>query len=439
MSTSKFTVAVIGGGIAGLTLAAAVGAMDPEHRVEIDLYEATAEFGEIGAGINVWPRVWSVLKELGLEKSVIDLLPEYPDDKPRLVFNVRKSDQKHGVEIRDIYIKGGSLRFHRADFQRTLLKHVPPNYNLHTSKRLINYVEHDDHVEIEFQDGSRARCDILIAADGIKSRTRRIFLRSFPEPECYENSLNPVWSGMIAYRGLVPMDKLSARCPNHRVTKKPMMYVGKMKHLIVYPVAKNQLINVVAFYSDFTMEGSSWEGPTFSSATREEVLDKFRSWEDEVFQLLDCIETPTKWAIQAVKPFDCWGKGKVVLMGDAAHAMTPHQGTGAGQAIEDAYILASLLTNEKCNKKTLSTVSKVFSEIRQPVGNKVLDDSRKQGMRCQLVASGFDDVEEGREVDIERLRELFEDFSYAFDWVWNSSADKEREEANNLFSMLCSQ
>lgn len=114
---------------------------------------------------------------------------------------------------------GGSLRFHRADLQRALLGSMCGQ--LHLSHRLVSYEETDEGIQLQFQDGKTASCDLLIGMDGIKSVVRKCFL--IKQGRLDSPSIYPFWTGSFAYRGLVPIDKLAAAFPGHRVFHTPMM------------------------------------------------------------------------------------------------------------------------------------------------------------------------------------------------------------------------
>lgn len=137
---------------------------------------------------------------------------------------------------------GGVLRIHRADFQRSLIKYLPlpgsnvvtnATCNLHLSHRLVDYTytshsssaTHPGAITLHFADKPCATCDILIGADGIKSTVRQLFLKRLPNPERYERSLEPVWSGAIAYRGLVAREDLEKVFPGHRALNHPGIMV----------------------------------------------------------------------------------------------------------------------------------------------------------------------------------------------------------------------
>ncbi|PPQ64966.1 hypothetical protein CVT24_008154 [Panaeolus cyanescens] len=421
----KLRVAIIGAGIGGLVLAAAMEYLDTDKSLDITIYEASSTVAEIGAGINFWPRGWEIMKNVGLEQTLLNLLPIPPNDKTSVVFQIRKADESQGTHVKDLKMRGGSIRFHRAQLQQALLGRV--SGQVHISHRLLSYEERAEDVFLRFQNGKTATCDVLIGMDGIKSTVRKAFLAS--QGLSKSPSWNPVWSGTVAYRGLVAAEALEAELPGHRAVKTPMMYFGKLKHVITYPVSCDRYVNVVAFHTDLAKEGITYEGPTSVNCTQEEVLKTFAGWEEEVRALLRCIKQPTKWMIQALVPMDRYARGRVILAGDAAHAMTPHQGAGAGQAVEDAYILASLFSQRIKNKASVQSIADIFNTTRCPAGNKVLEGSRQSGMLQELVAPGLENVKEGDTVAHEKLLEVADALAALWGWVWLESAEGDRKRA----------
>ena len=116
-------------------------------------------------------------------------------------------------------LKGGAIRFHRADLQQGLASRLTGR--LHLSHRLVSYEEIRDEVHLTFQNGSSAICDLLIGIDGIKSVVRKCFLEK--RGLLSSPSYNPVWTGSIAYRGLVSVDEIEKEFPGHRAVVMPVM------------------------------------------------------------------------------------------------------------------------------------------------------------------------------------------------------------------------
>ncbi|THH09273.1 hypothetical protein EW145_g2128 [Phellinidium pouzarii] len=217
----------------------------------------------------------------------------------------------------------------------------------------------------------------------------------------------PVWSGTNVYRHLIPLAALEARFPGHRAGKGPVVYFGKDKHVIAFPIAHSApssdpsspttpatpMVNLVAFTSNPFLEGTRIEGAWVHPASRSDLLDAFSGWEDEVRALLELAENPLLWAIHTVKPLPRYSDpdGRVVLLGDAAHAMTPHQGAGGGQAIEDAHVLAALLAHSRTTRETLPDALRAYDAVRIPEANAVVNSSRLNGMMYEF-NHGWDDT-----------------------------------------------
>ncbi|KAF8634381.1 hypothetical protein AX15_000951 [Amanita polypyramis BW_CC] len=332
-------------------LASVIASMDKEKRFEVDIYEATANLTEIGAGINLWRRTYDMLVKIGLGQDMLKLCERTNESDSRrrsLAFQFRKGDQKNGHFIFDLYAEGGLVRARRTDLQKILLKRALTSCRLHLSRKLVSYTEHPDSssgsVHLTFEDGSEATCELLVGADGIKSTVRRLFLSSLqPGTTGYQESIEPVWTGTYIYRGVIPREELEKKLPGHRVTKMPLTYLGKRRHVVTYSMAEGQFVNVVATVHDESREETQHEGPMVIDVPQEELLSVYRGWDPEVQALIECIPKPKKWAIHHLLPLKKYAERRVLLLGDAAHAMGPHQGAGAGQAMEDAYVLAHIL------------------------------------------------------------------------------------------------
>ncbi|KAL0954169.1 hypothetical protein HGRIS_005302 [Hohenbuehelia grisea] len=371
---TRFRVAICGAGIGGLTCALALSRY-PD--IQIDIYESASKLAEIGAGIGLFSRPWSVMQKLGVDQELLKYTNAKPSNTPVSSFKYRKSDGPEGFEFYTLVTNGPLLTFHRADFQQVLLRRLPRTCRTYYSKRLRSYTQRaSGTIDLSFEDGSSATCDVLIGADGLKSAVRKTLQTFQAQRACSEGrykeeqdhllAVDPTWSGQIAYRSVIPTDQLRARYPGHRVLEQQLQYLGKNAFVIAYPMSNGKLINFVAFVMRHDLENTIYQGPWVSTSSKEKFAPQFSDWEPEVQALVDCAENPLKWAIHTVHPLSSFASGGAALIGDAAHAMTPHQGSGAGQAMEDAFILATLLGHPRTTRGTISRALKVYDEIRRP-------------------------------------------------------------------------
>ncbi|KAI0046039.1 FAD/NAD-P-binding domain-containing protein [Auriscalpium vulgare] len=383
-----------GGGVGGLTLAMA---LSQYPNIEVNVYEAATTFTEIGAGIGLWWRTRMVLRELNLEDDVMRLLDTRPSENRTPTLHYRKADQPEGVSFATIESRGGLVGVHRAEFHEVILRRLSPLCGKHTSKRLVQYIQSGDgSVQLVFQDGSTATCDLLVGADGLKSNVRSTLMQEFaataeqsgriPEAAEIRDCIRPRYSGVLVYRTLIPAEILRRVAPQHRVFGGAVQYLGKNRHLMAYPVSRGRFINLAAFDVDPGQEGSFYTEAWVTVADPRGVASLFQGWEPEVGQLIACLAglKVNRWAVNVVKPLPSFASANVALLGDAAHAMTPFQGAGAGQAIEDAYILSALLGHRLTSRRTLANALRIYSSIRQPQTARVAERSRENGLHFAL-------------------------------------------------------
>jgi salicylate hydroxylase len=213
---------------------------------------------------------------------------------------------------------------HRADLHRILIEAVTaaaPDC-IALGRRVTGFEQDERSVTLLCEDGTRIEGAALIGADGVHSRIRDALFGEMPAR----------FTGLLAWRGLVPMERLPERLRRLVGTN----WVGPGGHVVHYPVRSGTLLNFVG-----TAERSDWQVESWTErGTTEEVLNDFRGWNADVETIIRNIAAPFKWALLGREPLAQWSKGRVTLLGDAAHPTLPMMAQGANMAIEDAVVLA---------------------------------------------------------------------------------------------------
>ncbi|KAL5523160.1 hypothetical protein ACEPAF_1427 [Sanghuangporus sanghuang] len=298
-----------GGGVAGLSHALSIAHFSAERKdIAVDLYEAAPSFTEVtvGAGIVMCRRPWKIMRALGLGSDLRKLIViPASDDELVTNFEIRKSDPTKGVTFHcPKILVAGLITFHRAEFQQCLVNHLGPSVVCsHFSKRLMGHrlpsKEQDTSgtITLMFKDGTEAQCDVLIGADGIHSSVRHAMLglvaqeletkgieedRRRVELLKSPGKLDPIWTGSLVYRALIPRERLGALNEAHRALDRRMNYTGTNKHIISYPIMKGKIINVAVFISQPEREGMTFDHPWVSNADKAEVIAAYEGWEAEV-------------------------------------------------------------------------------------------------------------------------------------------------------------
>lgn len=308
---------IAGGGIGGLTAAAAL--CRTGHHV--DLFEQAAEFEAVGAGIALWPNALQALDRIGVGGEIRDNATVqteggfYQPDGTLL-------SSMNAVEMRAL-LGDPTLVLHRADLLDRLLR-AATGVNLRRNARCVGFVDTGAGVQVELEDGSRAEGDVLIGADGIHSRIRAQLHEGTPLR----------FDGCTAWRALVefPHDELKSGVTVGRTAE-----VGRM------PLATDKR-NRVYWYACYPRP----EGERSSPEGEKQMLREFfADWHDPIPALIEATppDALLRNDIYDRDPIREWGDGRVTLLGDAAHPMTPYLGQGGCQAIEDAVVLAEHLAD----------------------------------------------------------------------------------------------
>ena len=203
--------------------------------------------------------------------------------------------------------------------------------------------------------------DVVIGADGIHS-----VLQGF-----VVDPAKPVFSGVVAYRGLVPrVDEYPADAMR--------MWVGESKHFLVFPVRAGQLLNYVGFVPSDTSVRESWSAPGDPAA----LAAHFAGWDPVIGEVIAAISGPGgsgfQWGMYDRAPLPRWSSGRLTLLGDAAHPMLPHLGQGVNQALEDAVALATLL-GASTSSAGVPRALAAYEGLRRDRTARVQMGSRRQG------------------------------------------------------------
>jgi salicylate hydroxylase len=356
----KPKVAIIGGGIGGLTAATAL------HRrgIEVKVFEQSAKIGEIGAGVALTPNAMKAYRALGLESDVtaIGFESDYQDLRVWNTGAVFSRVPRKGAYTKEF--GAAYLTMHRADLIDVLRWQLPDRLTRLGAR--CTQVESDDRsARARFADGEEIEADVIVGADGIHSAVRK----SLFGPEA------PRFAGCICWRGLVPFDAF----PPGTVSRNGTMYMGPKSHVIYYLVRRGELVNFVAH-----MEGHSWTDESWTQeCDRAEVMNTYAGWHEPLLQLLGSSERYYKWALYDRDPLERWTKGRVTLLGDSAHAMLPYIGQGACMAIEDGYTLAAAIAQMP---EDPSAALKHYEQLRLPRTRRAVLGARARGEEMHLTS-----------------------------------------------------
>jgi 2-polyprenyl-6-methoxyphenol hydroxylase-like FAD-dependent oxidoreductase len=309
-------IAIVGGGIGGLTTALAL----KEFGFEAEVYEQAPVLLDVGAAIAVWPNALRVLERLRLAETIYDHAGEMDE--------IRWLDQ-NGFLINRVSIPK-SVALHRADLQSTLL-HALPQSRIKLGHNLVAYDAHEDKIVARFTTGEEIEADFLIGADGIHSQVRAQLLGD----------------GAPSYRGYTVWRGIASAAPDSLSANTAIEIHGRGQRFGIGPVG-NGRVGWWATANATTEQHSSDD-------KQSELLRLFKGWYRPALELIEA--TPAE-RILTTPAFDreavyTWGDKRVTLLGDAIHPTTPNLGQGGCLAMEDAFVLARCFQQYGANEKAL--------------------------------------------------------------------------------------
>ncbi|KAJ6530254.1 hypothetical protein B0H19DRAFT_967599, partial [Mycena capillaripes] len=378
------------------------------------------EVSTIGVGVAIWKRSWQVLQDLGFEEDIVKKGFKVPKDGESRGPVFRKSNQPtEGYDFHDHIMPYGPLGVHRPTLLEILQSKLSADCNIHTSKRLQSYeASEDGSVKLVFSDGSTAAADILVGADGVHSATRGSMFKSMGEG--YDQYIRATFSGTIAYRGRISKAKFS---------------------VVSHPLGPS--IGMICYSSKPDMEGQPYDGPLVGDVAKEDVVSLFKNWEPDLLPLIESVESYNAWAIHVVNPLPCYVAGSVVLIGDAVSYPTynPVNGVGGCQAIEDAHMLARLLTHPAARKYNIPSILKLFEELRLPPSQDAAEKSRINGLMYQFNHPDFlfNDASHPEEPSREELEALGNAVGRSFAWLTDGEVEADWAEAEAKLKVIAGQ
>lgn len=347
-------VIVVGGGIGGL--AAAYGLAKIGKNVTV--LEQAAQFGEVGAGLQVAPNGLRALDELGVLEDVYKLAV-FP--RRHVFMDALDGKELSGVLFGDKFKESFGYPYiviHRSDLHGVLLEKCQslPNVKCLTNYRLKSIEEFEDYAEVSFENGEVLRAKLVVGADGIHSVTRKLFTDAAPVPSKY-----------AAFRFTVPMEEMTIDID----WDEKLTWIGPGIHLVQYPVRHKSVINQVAVFKCKNYKEGSEEWGTL-----EDLREMFKDACPTIQESLKFVQEGFVSKLHDIEPLQQWTTKHVALLGDSAHAMLQYLAQGACQALEDA---ACLVEKVRSNSVDTEKALEEYQQERIPRTTQVQNGARTWG------------------------------------------------------------
>ena len=350
-------IAIIGGGIGGLAAALAL----IRQGIDVAVYEQAPELKELGAGVQISSNGTRVLHALGLGPA-IEKVGVIVAGKEIRLWSTGQTWKLFDLGAVSVEHYGFPyMMFHRGDLHAVLLEGIRAAMPdaIHLNRKCVGVSQNANDVEIQFESGEPVVASIAIGADGVQSRVRAALF----------GADRPEFTGIVAWRGLVPRDRVPAGIKLDVGTN----WVGPGGHVVHYPVRGGQLLNFVGL-----LERDDWRVESWTvQGTRDEFANDFRGWHADIHACIRSVDVPYKWALFSRPPMATWTQGRVTLLGDACHSMLPMLAQGAVMALEDGLVLA------RCVKKygVAAEALQRYETARRERANRAVSGSAENAKR----------------------------------------------------------
>lgn len=351
---------VVGGGIGGLSVALAL----QRRGIAVTVYERASELREIGAGIVMQPNGRKGLVDLGVDEAVAAV-----SSTPTMLHACHYATGDVLAATANVQIASSyglpSLTVHRADLHGVLLAAVRANDAdaVLAAHEFVSLDQDRDGVDVHFANGVSDRAEVVVGADGNGSAVRSFVFAGEPAR----------FNGQVAFRAVLP----DAVVPSLVRERELAMHRGPGRYLLHYPLRGGQLMNLIGCGQTGTWEEEGWSIP----AENAQFLDAYADFAPHLLDLIAAVPAGAlfKWGLYDRAPLERWTLGRVAILGDAAHPMTPFLGQGAAMAVEDAVVLARSLAASN----TVEAAFVAYEAARRDRGNNVARWSLEEGRALQ--------------------------------------------------------
>ena len=363
-------IAIVGGGLAGLAAAIALKAFG----IKAEVYETAPQLGEIGAAVNTSPNANKALIAIGVGDEIAAVGNSSPGIYTR---NMQSGEFLEFRDRRKTSAKYSApyYSFHRADLLDALAKTLD-RATIYLDHRLTGIEERGEVSTLSFANGAKVEADLVIAADGVRSVVRQAL---------YGDD-NPTYAGQMVWRALL---KGSDVPPEVLEPTGHIQWVGPGCHLLAYYIRGTDLVNIVTQEDTDKWVEEGWS----TRGDPDEMRRSFPNPEPRLEKLLSIVTECSKWGLFTRPLTDNWGRGRIQLIGDAAHAMLPNAGQGACMAFEDSYILACWLAAENDPAEAFRQfrrirIPRVHAVQRLSMANARFKHMRDAAQQRAMIASG---------------------------------------------------
>ena len=322
---ARLRILIVGAGLGGLAAASCL----LRAGFDVEVFEQAPALGEIGAGIQISANPMHVLRHLGLERAIAEIgvrpgayvFRLYDTGEIVQQFPLSaEHERKHGAPY---------IQLHRADLHELLVaaaRALKPGV-IHLDMKAEGFREDADGVELRFADGSTARGDVLVGADGLKSTIARQIVGEVPA----------TYTGDAAWRLTVPVERL----PKPFLDPVMTLFLGPGGHAVCYYIRAGKLLNFVGCVETDEVAEESWT----VKFPWERLRDDYVGWHPDIQAIVDAADRGMcfRWSLHNRPPLRSWSTARATLLGDSAHATLPYLAQGAAMAIEDGAVLARAL------------------------------------------------------------------------------------------------